>query len=498
MDEHSDTGRIGSFWLSPSREVMGSLVLSGRDSHLRLFSDEQLPHSVPDHMSGLLHDGTRVTLIGCILTQTRNHHHEGRSRSEAEVFPHFSVEGSIEFSPNSPIVTSVSMFIEDATSLFYDLDAFGAVMEPAPIMAQIAVRDPRPRPVPVGPDAQIAYFAGQRRIASATTLLGTLQVSHCPGMPFGGPKGVAISNEVCIELGFDSPTYFHDAFDRSQRILSFLELLIGRQQAIRRQYFLVEEKPLRVHWSHAPRRKLDRHDRDTSPQPADLLVVAADQRDEFASMLKRWVETDGDRQQARQRFHSLFVKGNRFGVDRLVAAANIFDIFPSIAAGSQPQLSPDLKKACADAKYTFKALPQSYERDSVLNALGRVGKPSLKHKVKARVAVLRARAPTRFPQLEDIVELAVDCRNYFVHGTPPKIGSSAIEQLVPFLTETLEFVFACADLCDCGWSFEEFLQRGTTMSHPFGSYKVNYSDQIRMMQGLVDAAKQGAADKATD
>ena len=489
MTDQGSAGRIGTFRLSPSCEVMGSLVLSERDTHLRLFSDEKFPHSVPDYICGLLHDGARITLVNCVLTQIRNHNGDGHCRSEAEIFPNFVLEGPVAIDPGSLCVNSVSLFVEDATTLFYDFDAFSSAIDPAPIMAAIAAQDTRGRPLPVGPDPQVAFFAGQRQIASAATSLGTVRVDHCPGIPFGGPQGVAISNEVCVTIAFEPPISFHNALDRSLRILSFLELLIGRRQIIRRQYVEIGSKSLQVHWSHAPRRKLDRHDRDRSPQPADLLVMAADQRDEFASILKRWVESDKDRRQSRQRFHGLFVKGNRFGVDRLVAAANVFDIFPDTSATLASTLPLDLEKARADARAAFRALPASYERDSVLNALGRVGKPSLKHKVRARADILIALAPTRFPQLRGVVELAVDCRNYFVHGTAPSIRAEAIDQLLPFLTNTLEFVFACSDLVDCGWGFEHFLQRGTTMSHPFGSYKVNYRHGIDLMQQLVQAGQ---------
>lgn len=498
MADQNDTGRIGTFRFSQSREVMGSLVLSDRDTHLRLFSDEDFPHSVPDHICGLLHDGTRVTLVNCILTQIRNHHRDGRSRSEAEVFPHFVLEGAVDMDPGTPCVTSISLFIEDATSLFYDFDAFGSALDAAPIMAAIAARDTRGRPLPVGPDPQVAYFAGQRQLASVATSLGTVRADHCPGLPFGGPRGVAINNEVCIQVEFADPVDFHESFRRVSRVLSLLELLIGRQQVIRRQYVFTQQKSLRVHWSHAPRRKLDRHDQDRSPQPADILVMAADQREEFACILKQWVESDGARKHARQRFHSLFVKGHRFNVDRLVAAANVFDIFPSSGAPSQSPLTPELEQARATARAAFKSLPPSYERDSVLNALGRVGKPSLKHKVRARVNTLLAMAPLRFSELQAVVELAVDCRNYFVHGTPIAIDGDAIHQLLPFLTETLEFVFACSDLVDCGWRFDQFVQRGTTMSHPFGGYKVNYRNNIDAMRQITAQATRRRAEDPGD
>jgi len=53
-----------------------------------------------------------------------------------------------------------------------------------------------------------------------------------------------------------------------------------------------------------------------------------------------------------------------------------------------------------------------------------------------------------------------------------------------FFSDTLEFVFATSDLIEAGWDMKVWIARGTTMSHPFGSYWASYSDRLRALKAL--------------
>jgi hypothetical protein len=76
-----------------------------------------------------------------------------------------------------------------------------------------------------------------------------------------------------------------------------------------------------------------------------------------------------------------------------------------------------------------------------------------------------------FPDLILVLEEAVNCRNHYVHGTPSKIDyRNHFFESVAFFTETLEFVFAASDFIEAGWSITDWLKKGTTGSHPFGTY----------------------------
>jgi hypothetical protein len=82
-----------------------------------------------------------------------------------------------------------------------------------------------------------------------------------------------------------------------------------------------------------------------------------------------------------------------------------------------------------------------------------------------------------FPFLEMVCSVAVDCRNYFVHGANDSdLEVSDVFRLMGFLTDTLEFVFYASQPVEFGWNLDVFLKRGTTMTHRFGEYKVNYRE----------------------
>jgi hypothetical protein len=60
--------------------------------------------------------------------------------------------------------------------------------------------------------------------------------------------------------------------------------------------------------------------------------------------------------------------------------------------------------------------------------------------------------------------------------------------MVCFFTQTLEFVFAASDLLDAGWAIGPWLQQGTTMSHPFGIYRVAYQNSLQALKTLLGTA----------
>ena len=61
-----------------------------------------------------------------------------------------------------------------------------------------------------------------------------------------------------------------------------------------------------------------------------------------------------------------------------------------------------------------------------------------------------------------------------------------------FFAETLEFVFAASDLIEAGWKIGPWLQQGTSMLHPFGTYCVAYRDSLRALKTLLSTAANEA------
>lgn len=134
----------------------------------------------------------------------------------------------------------------------------------------------------------------------------------------------------------------------------------------------------------------------------------------------------------------------------------------------------------------FKNLPDSYERNSVLNALGRVGKASLKHKARLRDQLVVTAFGGRASEHLLVLDAAVDCRNHHVHGTSSRIDYNKNFDVVVFLTNTLEFVFGASELVEAGWDIQRFAGRGSTMTHPYGSYLVTYKSNLEALKALIN------------
>lgn len=163
----------------------------------------------------------------------------------------------------------------------------------------------------------------------------------------------------------------------------------------------------------------------------------------------------------------------------------MFDILPSSACSPDVTLPNDLELARKEARRLFVLLDDSPQRNSILNALGRIGKPTLKNKVQARAAVVLDAVGHIFPDLELVLYQAVDCRNYYVHGTEGKFDYSTNPSQVAFLTRTLEFVFAASDLIECGWDIKSWMEQGLIRSHPFGEYVEIYSWELDRLKSLL-------------
>jgi len=269
-----------------------------------------------------------------------------------------------------------------------------------------------------------------------------------------------------------------------------VEVIAGRPQNIVELSFRLaasaaEEHPkmLDAYWCLPPRRKID--DESRKPHPADLPLQAGRYPDKFANVLARWLERHEEWRNARSRYATASAHQNRYDTDRLVGAANMFDIMPAAACPTVVPLSPELEKPRDEARSAFEALPNTPERNSVLGALGRIGKPTLKRKIRSRVKLITDLVGERFPDLEMVTDQAVDCRNFYVHGTPGKFDYGTHVDQPSFFTDTLEFVFAAADLIDAGWDIAEWIEDGTTMSHPFGRYRVSYAERLTELKKLL-------------
>lgn len=491
MDELEGSKQTGRFTISPGTEVYGELTLAGAKTSLYLHDKEFFnTHAIPGQcVKGVLHDLTKVSLIQCITTSGTGSGSRGDERYHfANIFPHFVAYGDHHINPDEKTITEVHFVVDDATTLFYDFDAFGILIDAKPFIEQIAHANALPREIKTGPDPQILYFTGKREIFAADTVLGRISAVHSPSHNLGGPNGVYLKNTIFIKIAFKEALTFDDATFHTLRLLRYLGMLAGRPQNLLRFGLRIGSDPespvfLRVYWSLPPKR--DPSHEENRPHPAEVLLDAARQPEQFARVLASWLERQQAWHDARLQFSNSFAEQQRYSIDRLIGSANMFDILPSSAVPADVPLADELKVAKEAGCKLFENLPPSPERDSVLSALGRLGKASLKRKIRHRAQRLIDAVGNRFPELVVVTDEAVNCRNYYVHGGKRRFDYSANFNAVNFFTDTLEFVFATSDLIEAGWDVKAWSEIPTSMSHPFGSYRVNYSLSLQNLKALL-------------
>lgn len=492
IEEREKMKHSGRFTIEPGREIYGELTLDGPKSSLYVwdknFFDPRRENN--GFVKGILHDMTEVSLIDCITSEgpgsfsyTEERHHFAR------LFPHYAVLGDQHISPDEDTIVAVDFVIDDATTLFHDLEAFGRVSNARSIIEKVVQHDVEQsrhdREIKIGAYPEIVYFTGKSEIFSADTALGKISAYHNPSTTFlSSPEGVKITNKIFVRLQFADTVTFEDVINRTHRVLRFFGLLVGRPQNLVELWISkkVDQKrtaDLRVYWSHYP--KYERIKGGWDPHHFDVLINPIRDPERFSCILTKWLDREWPVQaknwySARVRFFKNFEKQEYYDIDRLIGAANMFDILPHEAVSGKVEISEDLKSARDKCRQIFKKLPGSPDRNSVLSALGRIGKSTLKKKVRHRAQFLIDKVGDRIPDFFTITDEAVDCRNYYVHGSPPssRIDYDQYPGPLHFLTNTLEFVFAASDLVEAGWDIKKWCESQSGIDHPFGHYLYAY------------------------
>lgn len=497
MDKFEKSKWGGKFTVPPGKDVYGELTLSGPRTSLYLRDEDGLStHDIPgQYIKGVLHDLTKISLIHCVTTSGWG----SATRAEASyrfatVFPHFVVYGDNYIAPHEKTIVEVQFVVDDARTLFYDFDAFGFLIDARPFIEKIANANAihlpawQQRQIRTGPDPQILYFTGKKEIFAADTVLGKVSASHNPSHNLGGPGGVRLENQIFVTIAFKEPLIFNESILHVSTLIRYLGMLVGRPQNLLRLSLRTEsdqQRPasLEVYWSMPPKREPSHQDRN--PHPSDVLLDAAGQPEEFSRVLANWLDREQDWRDARLRFFNSFAEQDLYTLDRLIGSANMFDILPSSAVPPDAPLSNELEAAKEVGRKRFALLPQGPERDSILSALGRIGKSSLKQKIRHRAKQIVSALSERFPELLTVTDEAVNCRNYFVHGSQPRFDYNGNFDTVTFFMDTLEFVFAASDLIEAGWDVGKWSNVATTMFHPFARFRVGYIAGLQKLKALL-------------
>ena len=483
---------LGTFTLPGGRELVGELKVKRGNTNLRLHGNDSFDEiRGATDITGMSVDGKCVTLLDCSSPGVGYASKpDGQYLYNASVFPHFVVTGNAHLPPNAASIASIAFRTRDLVSLFYDFDAFGTVFNPNADVMDVVLRRRRAiRPIKVGDSPWIGYFTGQLNVIEVATVLGKVVVGHRPQFSMGGPRGASIRGRMQAELVFDTPVDFDTAYGRANDLLCFFSMASGRRQATKRMKIMLATKSIEGHPQvltviSSLAFRASKHD-EHKPHPSDVPLDPVCKRAEFEAVLIHWAARHGDWRAARGRYVGCLSKENKYGVDRLVAAANMFDILPNDAGLPPSDLEPSMISARDACMEMLRKEPVSVDRNSALSSLGRIGKPSLPKKVTHRAALVEAQFGEKFKDLQFVCTVAVKVRNFFVHGSSGDINMSKVEPFIAFLTNALEFVFGASDFIEAGWDATRW--EGGGWGHNFARFKGEYAGTITMLKKALGA-----------
>lgn len=479
----------GQFSLHGSLIAEGELHLRGQASRLKLFSRFKPDWSTTRDICGQLLDSTHVSLLNCIpMSGTGEQFRGGDHFYVGNLFPHHILLGHDHVTSDEERISSIHFSLDDATTLFGDVRAFGTISNSRKHLSELSKTDDGKMVREIGSLPLIFYFTGKQDILSAPTSLGVVSAGYVLTIPSPSASGIHLDARVVLAIKFPIATTVKKALEAVLDLVRFVEIVAGRPQNVTDLKVELDgeddlhRQQLDLVWPFGPQR--DAEDEWGHADWFDLPFHPFQDPESFCNVLNSWLARNEEWRTARVRYSESFASQRRYSPDRLVGAANMFDLLPDNAFPLPDPIPDDLANARSMARELFKNLPHGDDRSSVLGALGRIGKLTLKKKVRSRVQIISRQAGDLFPELEFVADQAVDCRNYFVHGTKPKLDYESGESPVAFFTDTLEFVFAVSDLIDAGWNSNECIRRYTAMSHPFGRYRVSYADDLAALKAL--------------
>jgi len=480
--------KTGTFSVSSHTQLSGTLSLNGRDSELHLWANNMpyLDMAGKQEMTGVLDSGEKVSLVNCgFLRGTRGHSIQYGNTQHWWYFPGYATIGPRCFSPSENDISYVTFVVDDAGILFHDRKSYGTLILKAEELEHIqSIESFSDIPFTVD-NPVIAYFTGKLELFSAETDIGRISARHSPSFDMGGPSGAYIENRIYVFIEFDSPVNIHEMDRRLRKVIRFFEIIVGRPQN------LVEVNVKHVDDGNETNLSStyingypnqDRHTEGSDLHYYDVLTDAVEHPDEFARLIISWLKRDEMWHDARMRFSWGWNKQRSYDADRIVGAANMFDLIPSNVFPKDVTLPCDLEVVVQECNRRFKSLPKNPKRDAVLSVLGNIRKPSLKEKIRHRVAKITSVIGNLIPEIELVTDRAVDLRNLYVHGDKSGRRKERSGQSLVFLTNTLEFVYCVSDLMDSGWDLGAWVQRPKVHGHPFTSFLIEYNENLSRLR----------------
>lgn len=367
--------KAGHFHYEGLGDVVGELTLNGPRSVLEVFGEREFPDLKMRDIRGIFFDGSRISILQCVTSDRRQRFgHEGITHSSKEI-PHLAVFGGSHVTSTEESISAVEIQFDDAPALFRGVRHFGA-------LDGEALKNECLAELGGAADAiHLFYFKPGEEIFRTEVLFGWLSASSRASYRQPSMKGIRVENSVVFRFDYKESQSIDKVLDSVINLSCLMEVITGRRPNLEslRIFIGLDTKPLDVYWCYVP----SRGDVSEENYLEDLLLKPFERPAEFMKVTANWLNRMPEWRDARLRFSQAFCSST-FDIDRIIGTANMFDVLPVLAVPKDVPLEPGITRAKEIARRAFKELPDSFERASVLGALGRLGRATLKAKVRHR------------------------------------------------------------------------------------------------------------------
>lgn len=476
--------RNGFFSIGSHHDLPGRLSLQGSNSILHIWTSHSLHLNFLNYqdITGTLDNQEKVSLIKCIKIRERIIGHSTGISTHYEFFSHYVTVGHDYLSNSDRIIERISFTVDDAHALF-SYGKFSETLRPNSNQIEELTRlgiFNRLSSIEEDNNSMIVYSTIKPTIFSIDTAIGKISAHNCV-ITNQSIEKLSIEKKILVSIKFTDFLNIEEMYEKIDRVLRFLEIISGRPQNLLEVKVTVkdqdESEKLSLHLNTYPIRT--KRTENPSPNSCDVLINADNKPEQFASLMSHWLKQDEDNTWliARRRFSDAWDKQRSYDPDRIVAAANMFDLLPRSIFPEGIELPRNLTDAIQTSKKLFKKLPHSSKRDSFLAYLGQINKSSLKEKIRYRSQLIKNIIQDDLREIDRVTDEAVELRNFYVHGDKPNGRREKLTKFTPFLTDTLEFVFCVSNLIDLNWNFLSWYEITGRAGHPFSVYMHNYPDQ---------------------
>lgn len=440
-----------NFKIGNNNNISGVLDSESGSKKFSCWSSEFFHIEDHSNIYGKTHENKYISLLECLGGKS-SHISQNERSYLCEVYSHTLIVGIDKVNPETDKFDSISLVVGNPLKLFRRLNSFGYINFPDEQLVEALNAQKYSPTFDIEEHPIIAYFNGDFGIFEQETNLGTIKAHNLiTSGSWGDATGVKIENKVVISIYFSEGVTIDEAFKRANSVTLFLRFIGGKGLFLKDITLkkIDHENPefTILHDSYNWGEDI-KDGYDSEP----LIDVT---NESFPEILKLWFEKS-DREIVRYSFYNTYFR-DVYSPDRLITAANMFDIFPISDQDKKLPIATEAEELLISLKAHIKSEFSMFSdiNQALLQSIGYLTRKSLKDRVKERLDIIKPHLVGHkidIKDLEFIVNFAIKSRNYFVHGTEYKnLTPEKIFEFQSLFIDTFEYIYALSELVECGW-----------------------------------------------